>query len=76
MSFQEKLEHLDEIMTRLESEPLPLDEALCVFEEGVALVREAEVLLKEVEQRVTLLAGDEPEGEEGELNDGEHESEY
>ena len=59
MSFDENLERLDRILKRLESEPMPLDTALGVFEEGVGLVRESETLLKEAEQKVSFLAGEE-----------------
>ena len=62
MSFGNNLERLDEILRRLESEPMPLDEALEVFERGVSLVRESQGILERAEQRVTLLtrAGEEP----------------
>ena len=58
MSFDENLERLDGILKRLESEPMPLDTALGVFEEGIGLVRESETLLKEAEQKVSFLAGE------------------
>ena len=62
MSFGDNLERLDEVLRRLESEPMPLDEALAVFERGVSLVRESQGILERAEQRVTLLtrAGEEP----------------
>ena len=56
MSFADNLERLDGILKRLESEPMPLDEALKVFEEGVSLVRESESCLREAEQKVTMLS--------------------
>ena len=58
MSFDENLERLDGILKRLESEPMPLDAALGVFEEGIGIVRESETLLKEAEQKVSFLAGE------------------
>ena len=58
MSFDENLERLDGILKRLESEPMPLDTALGVFEEGIGLVRESETLLREAEQKVSFLAGE------------------
>jgi exodeoxyribonuclease VII small subunit len=61
MNFGEKLENLDEILRQLEEGKLPLDEALSVFERGVALVREAREFLEKAEQKVTLLTR---EGEE------------
>ena len=62
MSFGDNLERLDEILRRLESEPMPLDEALEVFERGVSLVRESRRILERAEQRVAILArdGEEP----------------
>ena len=68
-SFSENLERLDGLLKRLEAEEMPLDEALEVFEEGVALVRENQDLLDRAEQRVTLLT------EEGEAAFGERYSE-
>jgi exodeoxyribonuclease VII small subunit len=61
MNFGEKLEDLDEILRQLEEGELPLDEALSVFERGVALIREAREFLEKAEQKVTLLT---QEGEE------------
>ena len=58
MSFGDNLERLDEILRRLESEPMPLDEALEAFERGVSLVRESRGILERGEQRVTLLTQD------------------
>lgn len=56
MPFGENLARLDEIAKRLESEPMSMDEALAVFEEGVALVKKSEKLLQRAERRVTILA--------------------
>ncbi|MDR2174732.1 MAG: exodeoxyribonuclease VII small subunit [Synergistaceae bacterium] len=61
MNFGEKLENLDGILRQMEEGRLPLDEALSVFERGVALVREAREFLEQAEQKVTLLT---QEGEE------------
>jgi exodeoxyribonuclease VII small subunit len=61
MKFSEKLENLDEILRQLEDGKLPLDEALAIFERGIALVREARDFLEKAEQKVTLLT---QEGEE------------
>lgn len=58
MNFDDNLEELDKILKRLEEEKLPLDEALLIFEHGVALVRGSRKFLNEAEQRVTLLTQD------------------
>ena len=58
MSFAENLKHLDELLRRLESDPMSLDEALETFEQGIVLLRESRRILERAEQRVTLLTGD------------------
>ena len=58
MNFSENLEQLDAVLKQLEEGKLPLDEALKVFERGVALVRESRDFLAQAEQKVTLLTRD------------------
>ena len=58
MNFEETLRQLDETLRRLEDGELPLDEALDLFERGVALVREAGEFLNGAEQKITLLTRD------------------
>ena len=55
MAFGENLQRLDEVLRRLESDPMSLDEALDAFEQGVSLVRENRRILEEAEQRVAIL---------------------
>lgn len=55
MSFEEDLTRLDAIARALESERLPLDEALRLFEEGVARLRSAAAALEAAEGRVQQL---------------------
>jgi len=54
-SLESRLRRLDEILARMESDEVPLDEALRLFEEGVAHVRAAEKVLAEAELRVEEL---------------------
>jgi exodeoxyribonuclease VII small subunit len=61
VKFDKNLEQLDEILRQLEEGTLPLDEALSVFERGVALVRESQKFLDEAQQKVTLLTQDDKE---------------
>jgi exodeoxyribonuclease VII small subunit len=59
-TIEQRLGRLEEIVAALESEPLDLAEALALFEEGVACLREAAGTLSEAEARVhklTELAG-------------------
>lgn len=54
-TLEKRLGRLEEILTRMESEEVALEEALRLFEEGVAHVREAERILAATELRVEEL---------------------
>ena len=54
-SFETALSELEQIVTRLESGDLPLEDALNEFERGVQLARQGQVKL---EQRVQILLSD------------------
>ena len=53
--FERSLARLEEVVRRLESPQLSLDEAMLLFEEGVALSRECQKQLEEAEGRVEIL---------------------
>jgi exodeoxyribonuclease VII small subunit len=53
--FERSLARLEEVVQRLESPQLSLDEAMKLFEEGVALSRECQKQLEEAEGRVEIL---------------------
>lgn len=53
--FEAALEELEEIVQRLDREELDLDEALRLFEDGVARLRTASELLSEARGRVEEL---------------------
>lgn len=55
MKFQEGMAALEELVDRLESGELALEDALRVFEEGVGLVRILNEKLTQAEQRIELL---------------------
>jgi exodeoxyribonuclease VII small subunit len=55
VSFEEDLARLDTIARALENDRLPLDEALKLFEEGVARLRAAAAALDVAEARVQQL---------------------
>jgi len=61
--FEEQLAQLEEIVARLEDESVGLEEALELFEKGMALSRACRARLEEVEQRVERLLAQEGEGE-------------
>ena len=54
-NLEERLGRLEEILARMESDDVALEEALQLFEEGVGHVREAEKVLAETELRVEEL---------------------
>jgi exodeoxyribonuclease VII small subunit len=72
--FEKTLARLEEVVRRLESPQLSLDDAMKLFEEGVELSRECQKQLEEAEGRVEILVKKadgkmtaesfEPEGEE------------
>ena len=73
--FERSLARLEEVVRKLESPQLSLDEAMKLFEEGVALSRECQKQLEEAEGKVEILLKKadgkvvaepfEPEGEAG-----------
>jgi exodeoxyribonuclease VII small subunit len=53
--FEQTLGQLEQLVTRLESGELPLDEALRAFEQGVRLTRECQAALTAAQQKVQIL---------------------
>jgi exodeoxyribonuclease VII small subunit len=53
--FERSLGRLEEVVKRLESAELSLDEAMKLFEEGVTLSRECQKQLEEAEGRIEIL---------------------
>ena len=56
--FEKAFQQLEKIVQRLESEELPLDESLQLFEEGIRLSRFCNQKLEEVEKKVELILAD------------------
>jgi exodeoxyribonuclease VII small subunit len=54
-TLEERLSRLEEILARMESDEVELEEALKLFEEGVSHVRAAEKVLSETELKVEEL---------------------
>ena len=53
--LEKSLEELETLVERLESDELPLTEALKEFERGVKLTRDCQKTLKDAEQTVEIL---------------------
>jgi exodeoxyribonuclease VII small subunit len=54
-NFEHSLARLEEVVRRLESPQLSLDDAMKLFEEGVELSRECQKQLEEAEGKVEIL---------------------
>ena len=61
MNFEELMQKLESITTKLEKENLNLDESVKLFEEGMKISKECNEKLENAEKRITIL-----------LNDGEN----
>jgi exodeoxyribonuclease VII small subunit len=59
MSYEEALSELERIVSTLESEERPLEEALALFERGQSLARYCADLLDKAELKVQQLSGEE-----------------
>jgi exodeoxyribonuclease VII small subunit len=57
-SFEESLTDLEEIVGKLESGDLPLEESLELFEKGIKLSRECRSRLTSAERRIEILTKD------------------
>jgi len=55
VDFEAALEELEQLVTRMESGELPLEEALKQFERGITLTRDCQRALREAEQKVDML---------------------
>ncbi|HVA21308.1 MAG TPA: exodeoxyribonuclease VII small subunit [Candidatus Micrarchaeia archaeon] len=66
LTYEQAAQELDRLIARLEDDEVPLEEALAVYERGVALLKRSAELLDGVERRVTALGlgeGGEPREE-------------
>ncbi len=61
MTFEQTLTRLEEIAVALDRDDLPLEQALALFEEGIAKLREASATLATAEGKVRTLV-EEAEG--------------
>jgi exodeoxyribonuclease VII small subunit len=55
LDFEKSLARLEQVVKKLESPELSLDDAMKLFEEGVKLSRECQKQLEEAESRVEIL---------------------
>lgn len=62
MEFEKKLNRLEEIVAKMESGDLSLEDSLKMFEEGVKLSRECNTQLMAAEQKVKVLLSIDAQG--------------
>ena len=55
ISFEEKLEKLEELGDKIRNSDIPLDDAIKAFEEGIKLARTLEKDLEKIESRIEIL---------------------
>jgi exodeoxyribonuclease VII small subunit len=57
-NFEEAMKRLEEIVRLLENGQVSLDESIKLYEEGVALVNSANMLLSSAKQKLITVTGD------------------
>lgn len=57
-SFEASLAKLDEVVGKLESGDMPLEESLALFEQGIKLSRDCRNRLAKAERRIEILMQD------------------
>lgn len=62
MEFEKRLTRLEEIVEKMETGELSLEDSLKLFEEGVKLSRDCNSQLNEAEQKVKMLLGIDDDG--------------
>jgi exodeoxyribonuclease VII small subunit len=55
LNFEQSMQELETLVTRMEQGDLPLDDALQSFERGIQLARHSQQKLKDAEQKIQIL---------------------
>ena len=55
LTFEQRLKRLNEIVVKIESEVLPLEEAMALYEEGQKLIKELSLELSMAEEKVKAM---------------------
>ena len=63
MTFEASMKRIDEIISSLEKDDLPLDESLELYKEGIALSADCKKALEEAKQQVKIIDDKQPEEE-------------
>ncbi len=66
-SYETAVSELEQILSQLENNQLPLEEAIKQFESGVALIKHCQNILDHTEQKIKGLMGDEDSEENSDM---------
>lgn len=69
LDFESALQQLEQLVNRMESGDLSLEDSLKAFEDGVKLTRQAQARLDAAEQRVKILMEEQGELVEADFDD-------
>lgn len=62
-SFEDKMKRIDEIVVKLDSDDITLEESLNLYKEGVTLTKECDDILKNAQLNIEELTKDDSYGE-------------
>ncbi|CAD2077180.1 hypothetical protein GCM10007358_03110 [Phocicoccus schoeneichii] len=62
-SFEDKMKRIDEIVVKLDSDDITLEESLNLYKEGVTLTKECDDILKNAQLNIEELTKDDSDGE-------------
>ena len=57
LTFEQSMQELETLVSKMEQGDLPLEDALKSFERGIELARHSQQKLKDAEQKVQILTG-------------------
>lgn len=69
LSFEESLKELEEIVTKLETGEVPLDDAIDEFQKAMALVKECDLKLNSAKEAIAKIVKDDKEVVEFEIEE-------
>lgn len=72
--FEKRIKQLKDIIDKLESDELPLDQSMKQFETGMKLAREAQDILTNAEQKIQILTDKHSIAEDSDAEDDDRSS--
>lgn len=61
LSFEQALNQLETVVTKLEEEDVPLDKLIEYYQQGMELVKQSNHMLKDAEEKLTKVLNDDNE---------------